>query len=56
MVGITLGLSWSGRLTNSLSYSVGVSGYQYDFESNTDDSPDFSETVFSANAGLVYLF
>ncbi len=51
-VGINVGIAWSGPLTERLSYSVGVDGYQYDYES--DGVVDFQDTVIRVSAGVSY--
>ncbi len=51
-VGINVGFAWSGPLTERLSYSVGVDGYQYDYES--DGVVDFQDTVIRFSAGVSY--
>ncbi len=51
-VGVNVGLAWTGPLTERLSYSIGVDGYQYDYES--DDVVDFQDTVIRFSAGVSY--
>lgn len=65
-VGLTVGLSWTAPLPilENFNYTVGVDGYNYDFEADevdaTDDAAfqgaDFSETVIRATAGVSYAF
>lgn len=52
-VGLSLGLTWKGfTALNGLTYSVGITGYRYDFES--DQTQDFTETLVRFDVGLAY--
>lgn len=52
-VGINLGVAWSGPLTDRLNYSVGVDGYQYDYEGDSG-SADFEDTLVRFSIGISY--
>lgn len=55
-LGLTLGINWSGLTPlNNLFYSVALSGYRYQFDSNESASPNTNESVLSLKFGLVYL-
>jgi hypothetical protein len=56
VIGLTLGLSWMGRITDRLGYSLGVNGYQYNFSSNKQAEPNFTERVINVSASLSYRF
>lgn len=56
VIGLTLGISWRGDITDNLGYTLSVSGYNYNFESNKDNAANFSESVFNFSAGLSYRF
>jgi hypothetical protein len=52
-VGLSLGLTWRGFTpVQGLTYSVGLTGYRYDF--NSDQAPDFSESALRFDVGLTY--
>jgi hypothetical protein len=52
-VGLSLGLTWRGFTpVQGLTYSVGLTGYRYDF--NSDQAPDFSESTLRFDVGLAY--
>jgi len=54
-VGISLGLVWTGSTpVRDLTYSVGVNGYRYDFDSKK--AQDFVESVVRFDVALAYLF
>lgn len=54
-VGISLGLVWTGSTpVRDLTYSVGVNGYRYDFDSK--EAQDFVESVVRFDVALAYLF
>ena len=71
-VGLNLGVAWKGRLYGQLSYSLGVNGYNYEFDGtetenySPEDKPDeiiplehdqtLSESVLRFSAGLSYEF
>lgn len=52
-VGLNLGVTWSGPLTERLNYSVGVDGYQYSYEADGDGG-DFEDTLFRFSVGVSY--
>jgi hypothetical protein len=55
--GITLGLNWHGDTwIENLSYSLGMSGYRYQFESDNPDYEDIRETVVTFKFGIDYAF
>ena len=57
--GITLGLSWTGTTSvEGLTYSVGVTGYDYQFDAkrSTIEPTDFSETQINYRVGIGYRF
>lgn len=60
-VGITAGLTWLSKLieptgeglfANGLNYTIGIDGYTYNFEDDTDEGDEFSETVVRGSVGL----
>jgi hypothetical protein len=58
-LGLSLGVTWKGRFSNHLGYSLGVNGYSYNFNANTSESnpgPDVAESVTRFSAGLSYQF
>ena len=57
-LGTTLGLSWTAPFFGfeGFNYVVGLDGYQYAFEADAENAPDFSETIIRASAGVSYLF
>jgi hypothetical protein len=56
-LGLTLGLNWSGVTSiKTLSYSMGISGYRYQFDSDDSNSPNISETTVTLKLGLTYAF
>jgi hypothetical protein len=71
-VGLNVGIIWKGRIKNSLAYSFGLNGYNYDFDgvsrerkrSSIDKEEEefitidrtLSETVLRFSAGLSYEF
>lgn len=56
-LGFTFGMSWRGLTpVENLTYSLGINGYRYQFDSDDSISPDISETAVSLKVGLVYLF
>ena len=55
-VGLNLGVSWKGRIGESLSYTLGANGYAYDFNAKGKDVADLSESVLRFSAGLSYQF
>lgn len=56
-LGITLGLSWNGMTPISgLTYTVGLSGYRYQFDSDDPSQPDIRETTVNLKLGVAYLF
>lgn len=56
-VGLTLGVDWRGATPiRNLSYSLGVSGYRYNFSSDDSDFSDITETSVTCKAALGYVF
>lgn len=56
-LGYTVGIGWRGATAvESLSYSVNVSGYRYEFDSDDDAQSDINETAVVYKAGLSYAF
>lgn len=56
-MGMALSLNWHGTTwINNLSYSLGLSGYRYQFESDNPEDPDIRETVATFKVGLAYSF
>ncbi len=57
-VGTTAGLSWTAPLPvlENLNYSIGVDGYQFNYDADSELNPDFSETVVRGTAGITYAF
>lgn len=57
--GLSAGVTWRGTTpVDRLTYSIGVSGYQYDFKADAPDPTqprlDFSEAVVVFKAGIAY--
>jgi hypothetical protein len=56
-LGLTLGVSWQGQTgVEGLGYSLGVSGYNYQFNANGGQGGDFTETNIIFKGGLSYQF
>ena len=59
-VGLNLGVTWKGQIDNNFSYTLGLSGYSYDFDADIKASenpaPDLAESVLRYSAGLSYRF
>ncbi|RUM95004.1 MAG: hypothetical protein DSZ28_00275 [Thiothrix sp.] len=62
-VGLNLGVSWKGRMFESVDYTLGLDGSSYDFDfENRDEfesietTPKISESVIRLSAGLSYQF
>jgi hypothetical protein len=56
-VGVTLGLTWKGYTpVDNLTYSVGVVGYRYAFDSDSPASQNLAETLIRSNLNLAYTF
>lgn len=56
-MGLTLGLNWRGMTSiRNLSYSFGISGYRYRFDSDDSDASDINETAVTFKIGLTYTF
>jgi hypothetical protein len=54
-IGLSFGTTWRGiTQVAGLTYSIGVSGYRYEFDSN--NAPDFNETQVRIDFGLAYAF
>ena len=54
-IGLSFGVAWRGiTQISGLTYSMGVAGYRYEFDSN--DAPDFNETQVRIDSGLAYAF
>lgn len=56
VIGLTLGASWRGEITDNLGYSVAVSGYNFSYDSDNNNSANFSEKEINFSAGLSYRF
>lgn len=56
--GLNVGVSWKGLIpaVKGLGYSIGVDGYSYDFEADSFDEPDVTETNIRTSVGLSYSF
>jgi len=54
--GLNLGVTWKGRIAESLGYSLGVNGYSYNFDAKEKDVADLSESVLRFSGGLSYQF
>jgi hypothetical protein len=55
-VGLNFGVSWKGNIVDNVGYTLGVSGYSYDFDAKEQDVADLSESVLRFSAGLSYQF
>jgi hypothetical protein len=58
-VGLTVGFSWKGLITDNLRYTVGIDGYRYEFDADESEDfqgADFSETIIRGTVGLSYAF
>lgn len=58
-LGLTVGISWRGMTAlEGLSYSVGISAYRYEFDSENKNiiGRDINETAVTFKLGLAYLF
>ena len=63
-IGLNLGASWKGRITENLNYTLGADGYSYDFDAKkvqklngaSSVAADLSESVLRVSAGLSYQF
>jgi hypothetical protein len=61
-IGLNLGVTWKGRMFESVDYTLGLDGYSYDFDlENRDEfesieTPKISENVMRLSAGLSYQF
>ncbi|MEE9412108.1 MAG: hypothetical protein V3V22_03545 [Methylococcales bacterium] len=54
-IGFSFGVTWRGLTpVEGLTYSVGASGYRYEFDSN--NAADFNETQARVDFGLAYAF
>jgi len=54
-IGLSFGATWRGITpVSGLTYSMGVAGYRYEFDSN--NAPDFNETQVRIDFGLAYAF
>ena len=55
--GYSFGVAWRGFTpVDGLTYSLGVNGYLYKFDSKDSATPDFSETQVRMNFSLAYAF
>ncbi len=56
-LGLTLGLTWRGVTpVDGLNYSVGVSGYKYEFDADEKGTADIDEFAVLFKAGVAYAF
>jgi hypothetical protein len=59
-LGLNLGVSWKGRIGEKVGYSLGVNGYNYDFDNKGGEKEsyqtDLSERVLRFSGGLSYQF
>lgn len=56
-IGFTFGVRWTGETSiDNLKYTLGVQGYQYQFDADDSSGIDTSETVMQFNAGVSYVF
>jgi hypothetical protein len=55
-IGLSFGVTWRGITpVSGLTYSMGVTGYRYDFDSY-NNTPDYHETQVRMDFGLAYAF
>lgn len=52
-IGLNIGITWSGPLTDRLGYSLGMDYYDYSYDS--DGAANFSDTLFRLALGLSYV-
>jgi hypothetical protein len=55
-VGLNVGAAWKAPITKKLAYSIGVNGYQYNYDADQENAADFSEALVRFTAGLSYSF
>ncbi|MCP5019872.1 MAG: hypothetical protein GY938_31995, partial [Ketobacter sp.] len=56
-LGLTFGMSWRGVTpVDGLNYSVGVSGYKYEFDADKKRNADIDEFAVLLKAGISYAF
>ena len=60
--GLSYGITWSSRISETLSYSFGIDAKSYTFEDVVDSNPaaipsdEFEETFISTTFSLFFLF
>jgi hypothetical protein len=55
-IGLSYGIGWRSNLTDRLGYYLTAKGYNYDFEADNKDQPDFRERTYQFSIGLSYSF
>lgn len=55
VIGLSTGITWRANITDSLAYSLALSGYNYGYE-DKNGGGNFSESVLNFSAGLSYRF
>lgn len=55
--GMTMGFGWHGETAlDGLTYSLGLSGYRYEFDADENGQSDINETALIFKIGLAYVF
>lgn len=55
--GLTMGVGWHGETAlDGLTYSLGLSGYRYEFDADENGQSDINETALIFKFGLAYVF
>jgi hypothetical protein len=56
-LGLTMGVAWRGTTAvDGLSYTMGIHGYRYEFDTKNNNQSDINETTVVYKFGLAYAF
>ena len=55
-IGLSYGIGWRSTLTDGVGYYISVKGYNYNFDADEIDQPDFRESTYQFSLGLSYNF